>query len=629
MSLAVRSLLRNTHQLKMFSAPFSLSTVAQTEILVEKQADKRIVTLNRPKALNALNLNMVREFYPMMKEWQNSKDVSLVILKGSGEKAFCAGGDVLAVSKSYKEAAAGGETTMHKDFFREEYILNHLIGTFSKQYVSLIDGIVMGGGCGLSVNGRFRVATEKTMLAMPETALGLFPDVGGSYFLSRLKDNLGMFLALTGYRLLGADTFHAGMATHFVESSSLGDLQNNLTNLKNVTESAVDKAIKSLEPSNIPEFSLSNHITQIKNCFGGRSIEEIIQNLEKDGSDWAKKQIQTLNKMSPTSLKITHRQISEGARLSYSKIFTMEYRLTQRFLEDPDFHEGCRAILIDKDRNPKWNPAKLADVTEETMTVNHHKNGTLSGELNEQKCLPLKDKWLLVPAFLKVRGLVKQHLVSFDHFVNEEIRNIMLSNQKITSDANSNFYLKYNDIRIGKPSSEEGLNQTHDRITPQECRLRDMTYSAPISVDIEYTRGNQRVFKKDLVIGRMPIMLRSSKCILKDLSEEELARVQECPHDPGGYFVVKGSEKVILIQEQLSKNRIMVGRNSSKELQCEVLSSTSERKSKTYVTVKKGKYLLRHNQLTDDVPVTIIFKAMGIESDYDIVSTIGHEEKCC
>ncbi|CAD6187826.1 unnamed protein product [Caenorhabditis auriculariae] len=250
-----------------------------------------------------------------------------------------------------------------------------------------------------------------------------------------------------------------------------------------------------------------------------------------------------------------------------------------------------------------------------------------SPKKEEQKAIPLKDKWLLVPAFLRVRGLVKQHLVSFDYFVNEEIKNILLSNQRITSDANPNFYLKYLDIRVGKPSSEEGIVATNDKITPQECRLRDMTYSAPISVDIEYTRGNQRVFKKDLIIGRMPIMLRSSKCILRDLAEEELARVQECPYDPGGYFVVKGSEKVILIQEQLSKNRIMVGRNSQKELQCEVLSSTTERKSKTYVMAKKGKYMLRHNQLTDDVPISIIFKAMGIESDFDIISTIGHEEK--
>ncbi|KAK6011008.1 DNA-directed RNA polymerase, beta subunit, partial [Ostertagia ostertagi] len=233
----------------------------------------------------------------------------------------------------------------------------------------------------------------------------------------------------------------------------------------------------------------------------------------------------------------------------------------------------------------------------------------------------------------EVRGLVKQHIVSFDYFVNEEIKTIMLANQKITSDANPNFYLKYLDIRVGKPSSEEGLNQIHDKITPQECRLRDMTYAAPIIK--HYLMSHCRVHrgtsselcKRDLTIGRMPIMLRSSKCILKDLAEEELARVQECPYDPGGYFIVKGSEKVILIQEQLSKNRIMIGRNSNKDLQCEVLSSTAEKKSKTYVIARRNRYWLRHNQLNDDIPVAIVFKAMGVESDYNIISAIGLEEK--
>ncbi|MFH4983624.1 hypothetical protein AB6A40_010333 [Gnathostoma spinigerum] len=239
----------------------------------------------------------------------------------------------------------------------------------------------------------------------------------------------------------------------------------------------------------------------------------------------------------------------------------------------------------------------------------------------------LQDKWALVPAFLQVRGLVKQHIASFDYFVNEDIKHIMRANAKMTSDANPSFYLKYLDIRVGMPSSEEGFNQINDKITPHECRLRDMTYSAPIMVDIEYTRGNQRVVRKGLTIGRMPIMLRSSKCVLKNMTEDELAHAQECPYDPGGYFVVRGSEKVVLIQEQLSKNRIMIGRNSKRELQCEVLSSTSDRKSKTYVIGKKQKYYLRHNQLSDDVPVAIVFKAMGFESDYDIVSAVGLEEK--
>ncbi|VDO04636.1 unnamed protein product [Haemonchus placei] len=241
-----------------------------------------------------------------------------------------------------------------------------------------------------------------------------------------------------------------------------------------------------------------------------------------------------------------------------------------------------------------------------------------------KKSMPLDEKWLLVPAFLKVRGLVKQHIVSFDYFVNEEIKTIMLANQKITTEAI--FALKIKGIEPGNFLPTHHL-QIHDKITPQECRLRDMTYAAPINVDVEYTRGNQRVIKRDLTIGRMPIMLRSSKCILKDLAEEELARVQECPYDPGGYFIVKGSEKVILIQEQLSKNRIMIGRNSNKDLQCEVLSSTAEKKSKTYVIARRNKYWLRHNQLNDDVPVAIVFKAMGVESDYNIISAIGLEEK--
>lgn len=238
----------------------------------------------------------------------------------------------------------------------------------------------------------------------------------------------------------------------------------------------------------------------------------------------------------------------------------------------------------------------------------------------------LKDKWALVPAFLQVRGLVKQHIASFDYLVNEDIKNIMRANERVTSDANQSFYLKYLDISVGMPSSEEGF-EMNERISPHECRLRDMTYSAPIKVDVEYTRGNQRVLRSGIVIGRMPIMLRSSRCILRDMNEEELAKVQECPYDPGGYFIVRGSEKVVLIQEQLSKNRIMIGRNSKKELQCEVMSSTSDRKSKTYVISKKQRYYLRHNQLTDDIPVAIIFKAMGFESDYDIVCAVGCEEK--
>ncbi|KAK6039565.1 enoyl-CoA hydratase/isomerase family protein, partial [Cooperia oncophora] len=284
--------------------------------------------------------------------------------KVPGEKAFCAGGDVLAVIKSAKEAKEGGKCTVHKDFFREEYQLNHLIGNLSKTFVALIDGIVMGGGCGLSVNGRYRVATERTMLAMPETALGLFPDVGGSYFLSRLKNNLGLYLALSGYRLHGADAYHAGLATHYVPSAKLADLQGKLLSLKTVTDKSVDATIREFEPSDIPAFTLEEHLPTISKTFSARSVEEIFANLKKDGSEWSQKQLKTLSKMSPTSMKVTFKQLEHGAKMSFSKVFTMEYRLTQRSLEDHDFYEGCRAILIDKDRNPKWKPATLEEVSD-------------------------------------------------------------------------------------------------------------------------------------------------------------------------------------------------------------------------------------------------------------------------
>ncbi|KAK5986659.1 Short-chain-enoyl-CoA hydratase, partial [Trichostrongylus colubriformis] len=279
-------------------------------------------------------------------EWEDAGDVDLIILKGSGEKAFCAGGDVLAVTKSAKEAKAGGTSTIHKDFFREEYQLNHLIGNLSKTFVALIDGIVMGGGCGLSVNGRYRVATERTMLAMPETALGLFPDVGGSYFLSRLKNNLGLYLALTGYRLHGADAFHAGLATHYVPSSKLAELQEKLVSLETVSHKSVDATIREFEPIDVPVFSLEEHLPAINTAFQATSVEEIFENLKKDGSEWAQKQLKTLSKMSPTSMKVTFKQLEKGAKMSFSK---------------PGIFEK---ILIDKDRNPKWKPATLEEVSD-------------------------------------------------------------------------------------------------------------------------------------------------------------------------------------------------------------------------------------------------------------------------
>lgn len=243
------------------------------------------------------------------------------------------------------------------------------------------------------------------------------------------------------------------------------------------------------------------------------------------------------------------------------------------------------------------------------------------------------DKFALLPAFLKVRGLVKQHIDSFNYFINCDIKKIIhaKANEKVTCDTDPNFYLKYTDIFVGKPCVEQ--DYVREEITPQQCRLRDMTYAAPISVDVEYTRGKEIIVRKGkngegaIVIGRMPLMLRSRRCVLYGKNEAELAKLGECPLDPGGYFVVRGTEKVILIQEQLSKNRIIIDTDNHGNVAASVTSSTHERKSKTNLTVKNGRILLRHNTFTEDVPIVVALKAMGMESDQEIVQMVGRDPR--
>ncbi|KAK9461659.1 uncharacterized protein V1516DRAFT_672612 [Lipomyces oligophaga] len=233
-----------------------------------------------------------------------------------------------------------------------------------------------------------------------------------------------------------------------------------------------------------------------------------------------------------------------------------------------------------------------------------------------------EDKWLLLPAFLKVKGLVKQHLDSFNYFVNVDIKKIVKANERVVSDVDPEFYLKYLDIRVGMPIRRE-QNSLNPDIAPQECRLRDLTYAAPIFVDVEYTRGKKIVIHRGLEIGRMPVMLRSERCVLAGKNEAEMATLMECPLDPGGYFIVNGTEKVILVQEQLSKNRIIVEADEKKGIfQASVTSSTHERKSKTYILTKHGKIYLKHNSISDDIPIVLALKACGIISDSEILQLV-------
>lgn len=244
-----------------------------------------------------------------------------------------------------------------------------------------------------------------------------------------------------------------------------------------------------------------------------------------------------------------------------------------------------------------------------------YKGKKLTDEINTAE-----DKWNLLPAFLKVKGLVKQHLDSFNYFVDVDLKKIIKANQLILSDVDPEFYLKYVDIRVGHRSTSSSKDYI---VPPHECRLRDMTYSAPVYVDIEYTRGRNIIMHRDVEIGRMPIMLRSNKCILNGASEKDMAKTNECPLDPGGYFIVNGTEKVILVQEQLSKNRIIVEADEKKAIvQASVTSSTHERKSKTYVITKNDKIYLKHNSIAEEVPIVLVLKACGIVSDLEIMQLV-------
>ncbi|CAN9497969.1 unnamed protein product [Ophioblennius macclurei] len=368
MSLTVLSSayrLRSIYRLQRIQAHM-MSSHVEAEVLLEKVGRAGVITMNRPKVLNALNLNMIRQIYPQLKKWETDSETDIVIIKGAGGKAFCAGGDIRKVT----DAGKVGDP-LPQIFFKEEYILNSTIGTYSKPYIAIIDGITMGGGVGLSVHGRFRVATEKTLFAMPETAIGLFPDVGGGHFLPRLRGKLGLFLALTGFRLKGRDVQRAGIATHFVESQKISELEKQLVDLKSPSAEDVSRLLGSFQSQSSLDsekpFVLEEHISDIDRLFSSSSVEGIMQNLKADGSDFAQKQAQSLSKMSPTSLKITFRQQQAGGALSLQDTLVMEYRMSQACMRAKDFYEGVRAVLVDRDHNPKWNPSTLEEVSDQTV----------------------------------------------------------------------------------------------------------------------------------------------------------------------------------------------------------------------------------------------------------------------
>jgi len=311
-----------------------------------------VITLDRPKALNALTLGMIRTLDPMLAQWAHDHAVQAVVIRGAGEKAFCAGGDVRAVY----EAGRRGTDVLTYEFFFEEYRLNRRIHRYSKPYIALIDGIAMGGGLGLSVHGRYRVVTERATVAMPETAIGLFPDVGGSWFLDRAPGKLGIFLALTGARLKAADMLYCGLATHYVPSTELPAFHDALAHTP--PEAALHRF--AIDPGPAP---LAAHRAPIDRAFGHASIDAILVALGKEGA-WGAGIAADLGKKSPTSLKATLRLMQRHHRHEVEDCLRGEFRLVQRFMAGHDFYEGIRAVLVDKDNAPRWKPATLAELSD-------------------------------------------------------------------------------------------------------------------------------------------------------------------------------------------------------------------------------------------------------------------------
>lgn len=340
------------------------------QVLVEEMSSVRTLVLNRTKQLNALSSQMVSRMLDLLLSYEKDPTVKLIILKGKG-RAFCAGGDVAAVVHdiNQKNWRLGG------DFFHREFTLNYIIATYTKPQVSILDGIVMGGGAGVSIHGRFRVATENSVFAMPETALGLFPDIGASYFLSRLPGFFGEYVGLTGSRLDGAEMLACGLATHFVPSEKLSSLERVLIKAESSDPAIIANTINnfSILP-NLKNKSAYKRLNVINSCFSRRTVEDIISALEMEATrgydDWISSTIQSIKKASPTSLKISLRSIREGRLQGVGKCLVREFRMVCHVMKgdmSKDFIEGCRAILLDKDRNPKWQPSKLEEVSDEMV----------------------------------------------------------------------------------------------------------------------------------------------------------------------------------------------------------------------------------------------------------------------
>ena len=330
------------------------------DVLVRVEGHAGFISLNRPAALNALTLPMVHAMTQALLAWRDDDAVTCVVIDHADGRGFCAGGDIAFLRNSALND--GGESG--RKFFHDEYQLNHLLFTYPKPVVAFMDGITMGGGVGISQPARFRVATENTKFAMPETGIGLFPDVGGGWYLSRLEGRMGQFLALSGSRVAGAECLALGLATHHLPSSALAEAK---TRIASEGVERLEGILGTLSETP-PASKIVETLVQINRHFASNAFEDILASLEGDASEWAMRELATLRTKSPQTCKVALRQLSESLKLSdFAENMAMEYRIASRVIVRPDFAEGVRAVIVDKDNAPQWDPATAEAVTEELI----------------------------------------------------------------------------------------------------------------------------------------------------------------------------------------------------------------------------------------------------------------------
>jgi enoyl-CoA hydratase len=330
------------------------------DVLVHVEGGVGRLRLDRPKAIHALTTPMCEVMSQALLKWRADPNVEVVVIDHADGRGFCAGGDVVMLARSGNEDAQEA-----KRFFFAEYRLNHLLFTYDKPTVAIMDGVTMGGGVGISLPCDYRIATENTRLAMPETGIGLFPDVGGGWYLSRVPGRVGQFMALTGARLDGAECLYLQLATHYVEQSGIEELVERIMKAPGRAKGALGTASTA-----VPEARIERNLPQISKLFASDRLEEVLSALEADESDWADSELATLRTKSPLSCKVSLRLLAEGAnRASFADEMRAEYALAGRVVRTHDFREGVRALLIDKDNAPVWDPATPEEVTDEMLDV--------------------------------------------------------------------------------------------------------------------------------------------------------------------------------------------------------------------------------------------------------------------